>query len=169
MRLDVQFSESNQSFSDVQFSESDQVLQTSFKGVTVLGTGSGGTVFIPSVSEDGIISWENNGDLQNPEPVNIKGRPGQDGNDGYTPVKGKDYFDGKDGKDGKDGAAGYTPVKNVDYFDGKDGKDGSPGKDGEPGYTPVKGTDYWTESDKAEMVQDVIAALPVYGGEVADA
>ena len=34
------------------------------------------------------------------------------------------------------------------------------------GYTPVRGTDYWTEADKAEMVRDVIAALPVYNGEV---
>jgi hypothetical protein len=33
-----------------------------------------------------------------------------DGADGYTPVKGKDYFDGKNGNDGK------TPVKGVDYF-----------------------------------------------------
>lgn len=36
---------------------------------------------------------------------------------GYTPIKGVDYFDGKDG---------YTPVKDVDYFDGEPGKDGSP-------------------------------------------
>lgn len=28
------------------------------------------------------------------------------------------------------------------------------------GHTPVKGTDYWTEADKAEIVQDVLAALP---------
>ena len=35
-----------------------------------------------------------------------------------------------------------------------------------PGYTPVKGTDYWTETDKAEMVNEVIAKLPVYNGEV---
>lgn len=38
--------------------------------------------------------------------------------------------------------------------------------DGEPGYTPVKGEDYYTEADKAEMVEAVLAALPVYGGEV---
>ena len=41
-----------------------------------------------------------------------------------------------------------------------------PGAKGEPGHTPVLGTDYWTEEDKAEMVADVIAALPVYDGEV---
>ena len=46
---------------------------------------------------------------------------------------------------------------------------GSPGDPGEPGYTPVKGEDYFTADDKTEMVREVIAALPVYGGEVADA
>lgn len=88
---------------------------------------------------------------------------GKDGKDGYTPVKGVDYFDGKDGTNGKDG---YTPVKGVDYFDGNPGKDGSPGKDGEDGYTPVKGKDYFTEAEISEMVQSVITALPKYNGEV---
>ena len=35
---------------------------------------------------------------------------GADGKDGYTPIKGVDYFDGKDGADGR------TPVKGTDYF-----------------------------------------------------
>lgn len=43
---------------------------------------------------------------------------------------------------------------------------GSKGATGAPGATPVKGTDYYTEADKAEMVSDVIAALPVYDGSV---
>ena len=37
---------------------------------------------------------------------------------------------------------------------------------GEDGKTPEKGTDYWTEADKAEIVNDVLDALPVYSGEV---
>ena len=49
---------------------------------------------------------------------------------------------------------------------GENGKDGANGKDGEDGYTPVKGKDYFTDSDKAEMVSSVIAALPVYDGSV---
>ena len=53
------------------------------------------------------------------------------GEDGYTPVKGVDYFDGQDG---------YTPIKGVDYFDGEDGQDGQNGQDG---YTPIKGVDYF--------------------------
>lgn len=52
---------------------------------------------------------------------------------------------GADGKDGQPGKDGYTPVKGVDYFDGADGKDGVDGK------TPVKGVDYFTEADKAEI------------------
>ena len=37
---------------------------------------------------------------------------------------------------------------------------------GATGPKPVKGTDYWTAADKTEIVQQVIAALPVYNGEV---
>lgn len=36
--------------------------------------------------------------------------PGPKGEDGYTPVKGVDYFDGKDGEPGKDGADGNDYV-----------------------------------------------------------
>ena len=35
---------------------------------------------------------------------------------------------------------------------------------GANGKTPVKGTDYWTESDKAEIVADTLAALPTWTG-----
>src|SRR5690606_3837129 len=38
------------------------------------------------------------------------------GNDGYTPQKNVDYFDGQDG---------YTPVKGTDYFDGAPGTNGT--------------------------------------------
>lgn len=42
-----------------------------------VGSGSGaGYTFIPHVSEDGILSWTNDGDLENPDPVNIKGDVG---------------------------------------------------------------------------------------------
>lgn len=102
----------------------------------------------------------------------IKGEPGADG---YTPIKGVDYFDGVNGKDGKDG---YTPIKGIDYFDGapgKDGKDGTltfeeltpeqketlkgadgaPGKDGIDGYTPIKGVDYFDGKDGKDGVNGV--------------
>lgn len=46
-----------------------------------------GTTYIPSVSDDGIISWINGQGLPNPDPVNIKGpqgEPGQPGADGQA-------------------------------------------------------------------------------------
>lgn len=68
---------------------------------------------------------------------------------------------GDKGDKGADGAPG------VDGKDGAPGVAGTPGKDGKDGHTPVKGTDYWTASDKAEIVAEVTAALPKYGGETA--
>lgn len=115
--------------------------------------------------------------------ADLKGEPGKDG---YTPIKGKDYFDGQDGAAGKDG---YTPQKGVDYFDGKDGtngKDGvsvthswngttltvtsasgtssanlkgATGANGADGYTPVRGKDYWTEADKAQIVDEAVTLI----------
>lgn len=66
----------------------------------------------------------------------FKGEPGEPGKDGQ---------DGQDGSPGKDG---YTPIKGVDYFDGE------PGKDGEPGQPGADGKDYiLTEADKQEIAE----------------
>lgn len=92
-----------------------------------------------------------------PGPQGPQGIPGNDGKDGK---------DGQPGEPGKDGKDGYTPVKGVDYFDGAPGTPGKDGQNGQDGKTPVKGTDYWTDADRAAMVADVVAALPVYNGEV---
>ena len=73
------------------------------------------------------------------------------------------------GPRGLPGSDGYTPIKGIDYFDGIDGEQGIQGEkgtDGKDGYTPQKGVDYYTDADKAEMVSVVLAALPVYEGEV---
>ena len=35
---------------------------------------------------------------------------------------------------------------------------------GKDGYTPVRGTDYWTEADQAQIVSDVLEALPAWEG-----
>ena len=106
------------------------------KTINIGGKGDDGATFVPSVSADGIISWTNDKDLPNPEPVNIKGAKGDKGDKGDTGATGANGTNGKDGKDGADG------------------------------YTPVKGKDYFTESDKSEMVSSVIAQLPVYDGSV---
>lgn len=47
---------------------------------------------------------------------------------------------------------------------GLKGAAGTPGKNGTDGKTPVKGTDYWTSADKAEIVNDTLAAMPKWTG-----
>ncbi len=62
--------------------------------------------------------------------------------------------------------AALAQAKASGEFKGDKGDKGDMGATGAAGYTPVKGTDYFTASDKADMVAQVIAALPVYAGEV---
>lgn len=64
------------------------------------------------------------------------------GADGYTPIKGVDYFDGTNGQDGRDGVDGYTPVKGVDYFDGAKGETGATGATGNGIASAVLNADY---------------------------
>ena len=54
--------------------------------------GEDGATFIPSVSENGIISWTNDKGLPNPEPVNIKGPKGDDGDAGPQGSPGQDGY-----------------------------------------------------------------------------
>lgn len=115
--------------------------------------------------------------------------------DGYTPEKGLDYFDGETPHIGENGnwwiAETDTGVKaggTISFEDltseQKESLKGDPGETPEikswgnsfsiymggelvgTVYTPEKGLDYWTNDDKEQMVADVIAALPVYNGEV---
>lgn len=113
----------------------------------------------------------------------IKGVDYFDGKDGAPGADGKDGVDGKDGTNGADGADGVG-IKSVSQTTTSTADDGNNvitvtltdgtkstfkvqnGSKGSAGKTPAKGTDYWTEADKAEIVSDVIAALPVYDGSV---
>lgn len=102
-------------------------------GVTSGGGGAGkpGTTFTPSVSEAGVISWTNDGGLENPPPVNIKGPKGETGAKGDVgatgpagpagPV-GSQGPAGAPGKDGKDGTNGITPTigTNGNWYIGDD-------------------------------------------------
>lgn len=53
--------------------------------------GADGVTFLPSVDAEGNLSWSNDGGLENPQPVNIKGPRGEQGPAGA---------DGKNGQDG---------------------------------------------------------------------
>lgn len=139
MKMKVNFEESNQSLHP-NFSENSKEFSAGFGNI--------------AIGKDGESAYQialNNGFAGTEE----EWLESLHGKDGYTPVKGVDYFDGKDGYTpvkGKDYTDGYTPIKGVDYFDGKDG------------HTPVKGKDYWTAAECSQMVSDVLAALPTWEG-----
>lgn len=61
--------------------------------------GKDGATFIPSVSEDGVLSWTNDGGLEDPEPVDIKGPKGDKGNPGEAGPSGPPGEPGSPGKD----------------------------------------------------------------------
>lgn len=69
--------------------------------------GENGATFTPNVSKTGNLSWTNDKNLENPETVNIRGPQGPQG------IQGPQGLQGDKGEKGDDG---YTPVKGTDYF-----------------------------------------------------
>lgn len=65
--------------------EPGQILTKTAEGVawTYSAGGGAGTTFFPHISGDGILTWENELGLPNPEPVDLKGGVGEDG---FTPT-----------------------------------------------------------------------------------
>lgn len=57
--------------------------------------GKDGITFTPSISEDGIISWTNSGNVSNPQPISIKGPKGETGAQGPQGEKGEKGLDGQ--------------------------------------------------------------------------
>ena len=70
--------------------------------------GPKGTTFTPAVSPDGIISWTNDGSLENPDPVSIKGPQGTQGPPGVQGPKGDQGEEGPEGPQGPKGDKGDT-------------------------------------------------------------
>lgn len=74
------------------------------------------------------------------------------------------------GENGKDGTDGISPTVSVEAIDdghrititdvnGSQSFDILNGTDGEPGSTPVKGVDYYTETEKEELIQEILSRL----------
>lgn len=84
--------------------------------------GKQGATYTPSVSADGVISWANDKGLDNPQPVNIKGIQGEKGEKGDQGIQGVQGVQGVRGNQGEKGDKGdtgrdgYTPIKGVDYY-----------------------------------------------------
>lgn len=94
-------------------------------------TGPMGTVFVPSIDSNGNVSWTNDGGLDNPETVNVRGPQGAQGTQG---PKGETGATGPKGDTGPQGPTGAT---------GAQGPTGPKGDKGDTGYlfTPSVSSD----------------------------
>lgn len=103
---------------------------------------------------------------------NIKiseGPPGENGKSAYeiavengfigTVEEWLESLKGQDGLPGKDGEQGERGLQGLPGEKGEKGDPGADGKDGKDGYTPIKGTDYFTESEKTELINEVVTQV----------
>ena len=104
--------------------------------------GKDGVTFTPSMSDDGDLSWTNDGGKANPKTVNLKGPKGDTGARGPA---------------GADGSKGDTGPE------GPRGPQGETGPAGADGKTPVKGTDYFTPTDVNEIAAEAAKKVDVSG------
>ena len=135
----------------------------------------GTSVTVKSVSESSADGGSNVVTFSDGKTLTVK-----NGSKGSTGSAGKDGTNGSNGADGvgiksvvqtttssADGGSNVVTVTKTDNTTSTFTiKNGSKGSTGAAGKTPVKGTDYFTADDKAEIVSAVVAALPVYAGEV---
>lgn len=163
----------------VTFQPSASSFSGAFGAVKVVHDGQNGATFTPSVSEDGVISWTNDRELDNPAPVNIKGPKGEAGEAGQQGPAGPKGDPGEAGPAGKDGAAGPKgdkgepgpqgiPGEKGDKGDpGPAGADGQPGKDGAPGKDGVDGQPGKDGADGqpgADGISPVVSVEDIDGG-----
>ena len=104
--------------------------------------GRDGVTFTPRMSDDGDLSWTNDGGKANPETVNLKGPKGDTGTRGPA---------------GANGAKGDTGPEGPRGLQGKTGPAGADGK------TPVKGTDYFTPTDVNEIAAEAAKKVDISG------
>ena len=71
---------------------------------------------------------------------------------------------GPPGPQGEQGIQGIQGIQGEVGPIGPVGPQGIQGEVGPAGTTPTRGVDYWTESDKQEIVNSVLAALPAAEG-----
>lgn len=138
--------------------------------------GFDGATFFPQVSAEGILSWSNDKELENPDPVNLKGAKGDPGEKGETGSQGEKGDPGISVTHTWDGttltitsASGSTSAdlkgekgekgdRGLQGEKGETGEKGERGLQGEKGDTGAKGDTYvLTDADK----NDIADLIPV--------
>lgn len=132
--------------------QGNQALAWFFVPIDGSGGGGGGTsdgiYYTPSVSDEGIISWTNNGGLPNPNPVDIMGPEGPAGEDGADGQKGDTgpYYTPSVSDNGdlswtNNGNLSNPPVVNIKGPQGDIGPQGPAGPVGPTGENGANGAD----------------------------
>lgn len=127
---------------EVQAEVESQFLAAKNAGELTGPQGDAGTVFVPTVDEEtGMISWENDGGLDNPAPANIKGPQGK-------PFTYEDFTE-----------------EQLEDLTGPQGDPGSPGKDNLPNVSAVEGTEVTLTLDNNVEYQcaEALTALTIEG------
>lgn len=113
--------------------------------------GDTGTLFVPSIDEEGNVSWSNDAELENPETVNVKGNQGEKGEPGGIFIPTID----ESGNLSWSNDAGLENPATVNLK-------GEKGEQGNEGYTPIKGTDYFTPEEIENIRLDLETMLKQY-------
>ena len=92
--------------------------------------GPAGPYFSPAMSKDGWLSWQNNGGLSNPDPVNLMGPQGAPGQTGNPGPRGEPGPTGPPGPQGEKGETGATGPQGPQGIQGPIGPQGQTGKTG---------------------------------------
>lgn len=103
--------------------------------------GVDGATFIPSIDEEGNLSWSNNKGLENPPTINIKGLKGDKGDKGEKGLKGDKGEQGIQGEQGPQGLKGDK---------------GDKGDKGEQGEKGDKGDSY-DDTELRAMIEELQA------------
>lgn len=133
--------------------------------------GEPGGYYIPSVDDDGNLSWAASKEgMPEAAGANIKGPKGDTGEQGPQGAKGDTGAQGPQGLQGETGPAGPQGQKGDPGAQGPQGirgEQGPKGDTGAAGYTPVRGVDYWTAADKQEII-DSLPGAGTGGGSGSD-
>ena len=127
------------------------------------GESGSGELWYPTVT-DGVISWTKSAAETAPEPADIRGPQGKQGEQGIQGEQGLPGTDGQNGVTPTIGDNGNWYLGDTDTGKPSRGEAGPAGANGADGHTPVRGMDYWTEKDQQAIVDDVLATLPTWEG-----
>lgn len=105
-----------------------------------------------------------NGEKGDKGDTGATGPQGEKGDTGSQGPKGDKGDTGSTGPQGEKGDTGSQGPKGDKGDTGETGPQGQTGPQGPTGPAPVRGTDYWTAADQAQIVSDVLAALPTWTG-----